>query len=367
MASLSPAQAGPQGLISRPAAIDPYNPRSPDGGCLFKMLRSLLDLPGRGPLPAADLAVPDLADRLRRLAPGDPRLLRLIPDPEAPGDPDALSGALPDALPDALPEAFANLIGAAGAWAQWPEGMDFLDPQSPIHAQKVLERDLYLRRWGRWLDGLAGARILDLGCGIGRFALPMLARGCEVELVDPDPESLRRAVLHAARQGAGRLDAHWTTGEALPELAPVGAVIAAEVLCYVEDPAAILDRLARLLEPSGLLLLSVEARWGWGLSLDAPAAADQWLGSDRLHLAGDRSVQTYSEASLRALLAGWEILDLQPTHYTWSGPFELLARDLATPADLDALIGLEERLRNHPISAPLHRAWTAVARRGGTL
>ena len=326
-------------------------------------LRALLDLPGHGPVPARDLQQGDLADalpdRLLRLEPGDPRLAQLSQAPEA--------------LPDApLPDAFANLIGAAGAWAQWPEGMDFLDPTSPIFAQKAIERDLYLRRWGRWLDALpAGARILDLGCGIGRFALPMLARGHEVELVDPDRESLRRAVLHAARQGLGRLEAYWTTGERLPEIAAVDAVIAAEVLCYVEDPARILDRLARLLRPGGVLLLSVEARWGWGLSLDAPAAIEQWLSGDRLHLPGDRMVQTYDEAGLRALLSGWEILDLRPTHYTWSGPFELLARDLGGPDDpdarLDALLDLEERLRNHPIAAPLHRAWTAVARRSGTL
>lgn len=312
-------------------------------------LRALLGLPGVGPVPAADLSAL-LRAPLPDLPPADPRL-------------PALDAADSTAIP-----AFDNLLGARAAWAQWPEGMDFLDPESPIHAQKCLERDLYLRRWGRWLDGLpAGGRALDLGCGIGRFALPLLARGMAVELVDPDMESLRRAVCHAARQGLGALGAHRTTGEHLPDLAPVDAVIAAEVLCYAEDPALILRRLAGLLAPGGLLFLSVESRWGWGLSLDAPAAAEQWLGGDRLHLPGDRAVQTFTEASLRALLSGWEILDLRPTHYTWSGPFELLARHLCGPGDIDALLELEERLRNHPIAAPLHRAWTAVARRGATL
>ena len=308
-------------------------------------LRALLGLPGSGPVPAAQLAAPS-----GDLPPGDPRLTAL------------------DAGDTAGVPAFDNLLGARAAWAQWPEGMDFLDPASPIHAQKCLERDLYLRRWALWLATLpVGGRVLDLGCGIGRFALPLLARGMTVELVDPDMESLRRAVGHAARQGLGSLGAHRTTGEYLPDLAPVDAVIAAEVLCYVEDPALILQRLAGLLVPGGLLFLSVESRWGWGLSPDAPAAAEQWLGGDRLHLPGDRMVQTFSEASLRALLSGWEILDLRPTHYTWSGPFELLARHLSGPADIDALLELEERLRNHPIAAPLHRAWTAVVRRGATL
>ena len=55
-----------------------------------------------------------------------------------------------------------------------------------------------------------------------------------------------------------------------------------------------------------------------------------------------------------------EILELEPSHYVLSGPFESAAGVI----DLDQLRTLEERLRNHPVTAPLNRAWMATARRG---
>lgn len=113
----------------------------------------------------------------------------------------------------------ANLAGAHAAWATWAEGMDFLDPQSPVADLKALEQALYLHHWAPWLGAVASPRpprVLDLGGGIGRFTMPCLDAGWDVELVDPDLESLRRAVWHAAGR-LGRLDVSWTTGERLPE------------------------------------------------------------------------------------------------------------------------------------------------------
>ena len=82
-----------------------------------------------------------------------------------------------------------------------------------------LERAMYLRRWREHLP--PGSRVLDLGGGVGRFSLWLLEQGCEVELVDPDLRSLWRAVRSAGQLDTGRLDVHWSTGEHLPELAPV--------------------------------------------------------------------------------------------------------------------------------------------------
>ncbi len=250
----------------------------------------------------------------------------------------------------------ANLAGAYVAWEQWPEHMDFLDPQSPMHAQKRAERSLYLHRWERHVP--AGARVLDLGGGIGRFTTWCLDRGCDVELVDPDLRSLRAAVRHAAGR-TGRLDVHWATGETLPDLAPVDVVIAAEVLCYVEDVAAVLANIRRVLKPGGTLLASVEGRWGWAPAYDAaPGTLDALLGDGLVHVPGDKWVRTYDEAALRSALADWSIEELVPTHYIPCGPFETAAG----PLPFGQLLAWEERLRAHPVTAPWNRAWMAVAR-----
>lgn len=298
-------------------------------------LRSILNLTGQGPVPCAELG--PLQGVAFDLPTPDPRLRALAAGAPAPT------------------AALENLVGAQRAWNDWAEGMDFLKSSSPVYRQKCLERDLYWRRWAPWVP--PGSRVLDLGGGIGRFTQLLLQQGCSVELVDPDLESLRRAVWHAAGL-PGALDVHWTTGEQLPELAPVDVVIAAEVFCYVEDPSRTLANVRRILKPGGPLLLSVEARWGWALALDVPPGGlEAWLGDGVLKVEGDRWVRTYDRYALELLLSGWRWEELMPTHYIFSGPFEAVAGDLEI-AEVEAL---EARLRTHPIAGPLHRAWTGVA------
>ena len=305
-------------------------------------------LPGEADLPAlpaggAPFAASALLDWRGRgfwLPPGDPRLEDIIHGGEASSGP------------------HDNLVGAGKYWLESPEWMDFLDPEAPNHEDKLLERALYLSRWAPQLRG--ARRVLDLGGGVGRFTTWLLDQGLEVELVDPDLRSLWRAVTSAAGR-EGSLDVHWTTGEALPEVAPVDAVIAAEVLCYVEDPVAVLANIRRVLKPGGLLLCSVEARWGWAMSQDCHyGTIEQLLGDDGVvHVPGDRWVQTYEEAGFRELLSDFEVLELWPSHYVLSGPFEAAAAPLES---LDQVLDLEARLAAHPVTGRLNRAWMAVAR-----
>ena len=257
-----------------------------------------------------------------------------------------------------------NVAGNVAAWEDWPEAMDYLDPESSLHRQKLLERALYEDRWSPHVA--AGARVLDLGCGIGRFSTWLLGRGCEVESVDPDLRCLRALVRHAAALDparGGRLAVHWSTGETLPDLAPVDLVVAAEVLCYVEDPARVLANLKRLLKPGGKLLMSVEARWGWALAYDSPAEMlPALLGDGVVHVEGDRWVRTFEEADLRALLAdnGWDVRELTPTHYIPSGPFD----DAAGTLSVQEVLAWEARLRAHPVTRAWNRAWLVVATPG---
>lgn len=278
------------------------------------------------------------------LPPGDPRLMQLHQGAPAPSPP------------------LDNLAGMCRAWEEHPEWLDFLDPAAPNHADKLLERALYLHWWGSALPNQG--RVLDLGGGCGRFSTWLLQQGLDVEIVEPDLRSLWRALQHAVGC-PGRVELHWSTGEQLPELQPVDAVIAAEVLCYVEDPAAVLRNCWQVLKPGGAILCSVEARWGWAGALDATGGTLGALLTDGVvHVPGDRWVRTYDEASLRALLAplleqGAQIERMVPTHYIPSGPFELAGGELELPQ----LLALEQALRDQPKTAHLNRAWTAVIRK----
>mgnify|MGYP006212294213 FL=1 len=138
-------------------------------------------------------------------------------------------------------------------------------------------------------------------------------------------------------------------------------VIACEVLCYVEDPARVLRNLLSVLKPGGMLLISVEARWGWAMAADAqPGTIDSFF-TGIVHVPGDVWVRTYTEEDFRGLLAPLDIVQLLPSHYALSGPFELASG----PRPLNEALALEDRLRSHPVSRPLNRAWMACARKPG--
>lgn len=249
-----------------------------------------------------------------------------------------------------------NLAGARAAWAQAPEVMDFLVPTSPVHQLKVLERSLYLAHWGALVP--PGSRVLDLGGGIGRFATWCLDRGCTVDLVDPDPQALAAAARHGAAH-TDRLRLHQARAEDLPELEPVDVVIACELLCYVDDPARVLAHARRALRPGGVLLASVEARYGWAMAVDAPAGfVDAVLGDGVVAVPRDRFVRTYTREGFRALLSGWVVEQLEMSHFVLSGPFEVVAGEV----DLPRLLELESRFRAHPVLGELGRAIVAVAR-----
>jgi 2-polyprenyl-3-methyl-5-hydroxy-6-metoxy-1,4-benzoquinol methylase len=249
--------------------------------------------------------------------------------------------------------------GAAAAWIDTPEWMDFLDLESPINDLKRAERDIYLHHWAAWLDAHT---VMDVGCGIGRFTTAMLDRGADVLGVDADLDSLRRCAWHANNR-AGRLDLHWTSVHNLPE-AKVELIICAEVLCYVPRAREALAAMVERLEPGGTLLISVESRWAWATAPDAPpnTMAQALEGDGVLDLPGERWVRTYTREDLSQLLegAGLRVDLIQPMLWMMDGPLE---RVMPESGSLEELIALEARCATHPVWAPLNRIWTAAATR----
>lgn len=251
----------------------------------------------------------------------------------------------------------AYLDAAAEAWEAHPDWMDFLSLDSPGYDLKRAARDVYLHHWREWLDA---ARVMDVGCGVGRLTMPFLDRGATVWGVDGDLRSLQRCAWHAARR-PGRLDLRWTSTARLPEVGELDAIVACESLCYVPDLEGALAACAARLRPGGALLISMEAEHGWAVAPDAP--------QDALHLAleggvvdlpGERWVRTVSAEALRDLLAsaGLDPVRVVATHYVVDGPLEGV---MPTELTEEALLAAEARCRAHPVWAPLNRIWTAAA------
>ena len=250
-----------------------------------------------------------------------------------------------------------NLEGMIRYWQDHPEWMDFLSPESPVHQDKLLERGLYLDFWDEFIT--PQQRVLDVGGGVGRLAQVFWEQGSEVQIIDPDLRSLWRNLTYSIGKN-GSIDLHWGTIETLPDLGLFDIVAACEVFNYIEDPIKGISNIHRALQSGGILLFSVEARWGWAMSSDVAAGTlDAFLETGIVHIPHDRWIRTFTREQIEELLSEFEILKIQPSHYSLSGPFEHML-DAIT---LDELLQTEDKLRNHPISVNLNRAWMVAAQK----
>lgn len=110
--------------------------------------------------------------------------------------------------------------------------------------------------------------VLDLGCGTGRSALPLAARGYDVVGVDLSQPMLRRLVEKAA---ASELADHVHAVRAnLVELSGIADNVADHAVCMFATLGMIqgrsnrrkmLGHVARIVRPGGTLVLHVHHRW----------------------------------------------------------------------------------------------------------
>lgn len=110
------------------------------------------------------------------------------------------------------------------------------------------------------LDGL---RLLDLGAGMGGFAVAAALGGAQVTACEYNRAYCRIIELRAARHGL-RLPVFNAAGERLPlPDAAFDAVTAWDVLEHVQDPRAVLGELGRVLRPGGHALITAINRRAW--------------------------------------------------------------------------------------------------------
>jgi 2-polyprenyl-6-hydroxyphenyl methylase / 3-demethylubiquinone-9 3-methyltransferase len=104
---------------------------------------------------------------------------------------------------------------------------------------------------------LAGARVLDVGCGGGLVTEALAARGADATGIDLGATAIEVAQLHAIESGSTarylRTSAEEHAGEAA---AHYDVVTCLEMLEHVPDPCAVLAALAVLVRPGGDVLLS---------------------------------------------------------------------------------------------------------------
>jgi SAM-dependent methyltransferase len=119
-----------------------------------------------------------------------------------------------------------------------------------------LEQRLALRRW---LDVQPGTRVLDVGCGVGRWSRLLASRGAQVTGVDLSPTMIEQAQRRAAAAGvAGRCQFRVQDLSRLDVAGEFDLVLGVTVLQHILDPellrAAVRGMTARL-APGGRMVL----------------------------------------------------------------------------------------------------------------
>jgi 2-polyprenyl-3-methyl-5-hydroxy-6-metoxy-1,4-benzoquinol methylase len=112
---------------------------------------------------------------------------------------------------------------------------------------------------GRWLNVRPGARVLDVGCGVGRWSCRLAARGASVTGVDLSPTMILQAGRRAAAQGVGARCRFVAQNLATLELqGRFDLILGVTVLQHILEPEALraaVQRLASHLAADGTLIL----------------------------------------------------------------------------------------------------------------
>lgn len=139
-----------------------------------------------------------------------------------------------------------------------------LDSASGLRGSEAVHRVLDAELHAARARGRTHPRVVDVGGGSGGWAVPLATAGCQVTVVEPNPNAL--ATLHrraVEERVADRITVIADDVDALTELVPPSSadlVLAHGLLEVVDDPAAAAAALASVVAPGGAVSVLVANR-----------------------------------------------------------------------------------------------------------
>ncbi len=208
----------------------------------------------------------------------------------------------------------------------------------------------------RVMGEVQSLRVLDLGAGMGGFAVAVALAGARVTACEYNPAYCRIIRLRAARYRLS-LPIINAAGEALPlPNAAFDLVVAWDVIEHVKDPVAVLCELARVLRPGGHALITAINRRAW-IDPHYHMRGINWLPRPLAELVIELRGRTKRGAAFR------DMQRLSEMHYFHYHELVRLCNQLGfTVTDLREQALLAGQL---PSRKPLRRAIRRVLRRMG--
>lgn len=129
--------------------------------------------------------------------------------------------------------------------------------------RQVVRQELVARQLASHLADFPPRRVLDVGCGQGTQSLLLARRGHLITGLDSSPQLIDDFRVSLARESpdvAGRVRLLHGDAEAIPDLfrrSTFDVVLCHGVLMYLADPTPLLDALAGVVAPGGMVSLLV--------------------------------------------------------------------------------------------------------------
>lgn len=164
----------------------------------------------------------------------------------------------------------------------------------PLHDINPLRLDFIDAR-----AGLAGKKVLDVGCGGGILSESMANRGASVTGIDLGEAPLAVARLHAQERGIS-VDYQHISVEAMAANQPgaYDVVTCMEMLEHVPDPASVIRACSALVRPGGYVFFST-------LNRTAKAYAFAILGAEYVLKLLPRGTHDYAKFIRPSEMAAW--------------------------------------------------------------